>query len=83
MEEIKFTYMMEPRDGGFFQIFNGDQSYLEEEGDIILFFYNEKDLLEALKTHKKVSVFTVDDDDETMTEGERLSKMLNLPFQHP
>lgn len=83
MEEVKFTYMMEPRDGGYLQVFRGDQSYLEEEGDTILFFYNETDLFESLKTYKKGSVFIVDDDLETMAEGERLSKLLNLPFQHP
>ena len=83
MEEVKFTYMMEPRDGGYLEVFKGDQSYLEKENDTILFFYNEADLFESLKAYKKGSVFIVDDDSETMAEGERLSKILNLPFQHP
>lgn len=85
MEEIKFTYMIEKGNGGYLWVFTGDQRDLEGENDkSVLFFYNEKDLLEALKVHKKSSVFVIDDEDvEMMKEGERLSKKLNLYFQHP
>lgn len=85
MEEIKFTYMIEKGNSGYLWVFTGDQSDLEGENDkSVLFFYNEKDLLEALKVYKKSSVFVIDDEDvEMMKEGERLSKKLNLCFQHP
>ena len=77
--------MIERGNGGYLWVFTGDQSDLEGKNDKdVLFFYNEEDLFEALKVHKKSSVFVIDDEDvEMMKEGERLSKKLNLYFQHP
>ena len=85
MEEVKFTYMIEKGNGGYLWVFTGYQTGLKrKEESETLFLYNEEDLLEALKIYKKGSVLVIDDENlEMMKEGERLSKKLNLPFQHP
>lgn len=80
MEEIKFTYRIEPtRHGGYIWVFEGK----DEDGGGLLSFYNEADLIEALKTYRKSSVFLLDNTPNLMREGERLAKKLNLLFQHP
>lgn len=85
MEEVKFTYMIEKGNGGYLWVFTGYHEGIKKKGESgCLFFYNEADLLEALKTYKKESVLVIDDENlEMMKEGERLSKKLNLYFQHP
>lgn len=80
MEEVKFTYMIEPTcHGGYIWVFEGK----DENNEDLLNFYNEADLIEALKTYRKSSVFLLDNTPNLMKEGERLSKKLNLYFQHP
>ena len=83
--EVKFTYMIEKSNGGYLWVFTGYHTGVKpKEESECLFFYNEGDLLEALEVYKKSSVFVIDDEDtEMMKEGERLSKKLNLYFQHP
>lgn len=85
MEEVKFTYMIEKGDGGYLWVFTGyHEGIKKKEESETLFFYNEEDLLEALKVYKKGSVLVIDDENlEMMKEGERLAKKLNLYFQHP
>lgn len=48
----------------------------------MLYFTEEKGLIEALKIYKKTAVLVPDDDPEMLKEGERLSKKLGLDFQH-
>ena len=80
MEEIKFTYVIEPtHHGGYIWVFEGK----DESGKGLLSFYNETDLIEALKTYRKSSVFLLDDTPNLMKEGERLAKKLDLLLQHP
>ncbi|MBQ3824843.1 MAG: hypothetical protein II811_01765 [Spirochaetaceae bacterium] len=80
----KFIYRINKlNDNGFIWIYQNDGKTKREEDDFFLNFFNEAELLEGLAKHKKGAVFVVDENDEMIAEGKRLSEKLGLQFVFP
>lgn len=74
----KFIYTIEKLNNkGHIWVFRNDGETKKEDG-ILLNFFDEEELVEALTKFSKSCVYVPEDDEELINEGKRLAEKLGL-----